>query len=316
MLDNKRIIFVHGLASKPSKDQTHNLWKKSLVESLNVSSDIFEGLSENEIDNVFESAYWANAVPSHIEDDSNYVNKLGTCVNNTILERKEKAEGFHVGLGAKFKSFFKSRAIDVVDIFSSALTIKDNIAEGFLREVNHYTNDQYIADRMRAPLEKALRDAWDEGKEVCVISHSMGTFISYDVLWRFSHRSTDNYRQYKDKKVDYFVTMGSPLGDSSIQNLLFAKRYKDEKKRAYPNNITKWHNFSCLGDVVAHDSTLNDDFMKEMKKLNLIADDNTRDYIKLYNPFVTPSGKKNPHKSYGYLVQPKLAEHIKRFCES
>ena len=83
----------------------------------------------------------------------------------------------------------------------------------FLRETELYEQDQYIADRIRAPLENALRRAWDEGREPIVISHSMGSFISYDVLWRFAHRKTEGFKKYNRKRVRMFVTMGSPLGD-------------------------------------------------------------------------------------------------------
>ena len=35
-----------------------------------------------------------------------------------------------------------------------------------------------------------------------------------------------------------------------------------------------------------------------------------RDYVKLYNPYKNTKGKQNPHKSYGYLIQPKLSQNI------
>ncbi|MFQ6116558.1 MAG: hypothetical protein ACE5NG_21075, partial [bacterium] len=169
----------------------------------------------------------------------------------------------------------------------------------------------------RLSLEKELKDAWKNNKQIALLSHSMGTFISYDVLWRFSHRNVDDYPQYRDRKVSLFVTMGSPLGDKTVQDLLFANRYDRESIRFYPINIQRWHNYSCLGDIVSHDSTLGDDFHKKMQKLGLLPSgkDFARDYVKLYNPFITVSGKRNPHKSYGYLVQPKLAKWLVKFLK-
>lgn len=38
-----------------------------------------------------------------------------------------------------------------------------------------------------------------------------------------------------------------------------------------------------------------------------------RDYGTLYNPHDTSKDKKNPHKSYGYLIQPKLSQKFKEF---
>lgn len=311
-MPGKKIIMVHGLASKPPEKDVHELWSLCIRESLKV-----DGFSDSIGDDIFRSAYWANAIPSHIEDDQTYVKKLKRCVRKVIQERQDKKNKFHVGLGRKFKSFFTNKAIDVLDIFSTALTIKDNVANAMLKEVRLYNSDQYIADRIRKPLEEELRNAWDEGSDIALLSHSMGTFIAYDVLWRFSHRNVDGYRKYRDKKISLFVTMGSPLGDKTAQDLLFGKGFGEDNPRYYPTNITRWHNYSCLGDIVAHDSTLGDDFHKKMKQLGLIDSGNkvTEDYVKLYNPFKRANGKPNPHKSYGYLVQPKLARWLSEFLK-
>ncbi len=204
---------------------------------------------------------------------------------------------------------------------------KDDVMKAFLRETELYSDDQYIADRIRKPLEDALSKAWDEEKEVVILSHSMGTFISYDVLWRFSHRSEEKYKKHRNKKVKMLVTMGSPLGNNVIKDLLFAKYHKDSGDRQYPTNIEYWHNYSCLGDVVAHDTKLKDDFFDDMQNLNLIKKNSktkkyTIDYTNMHNPFkvVTHKGNKdnvkaNPHKSYGYLVQPRLASWMIDFLE-
>ena len=68
------------------------------------------------------------------------------------------------------------------------------------------------------------------------------------------------------------------------------------------------------GDVVGHDSTIEDDFFSDMKKyVKAYKAGELMDYTKLFNPFVTGEGKKNPHKSYGYLIQPKLSQKFKEF---
>jgi pimeloyl-ACP methyl ester carboxylesterase len=190
----------------------------------------------------------------------------------------------------------------------------------FLRETELYDQDQYIADQMRAPLENALRRAWDEGREPIIISHSMGTFISYDVLWRFAHRKTTGFKKYNSKRVKIFITMGSPLGDSTVRDLLFARHHQDHGKRQFPTNIDCWHNYACLGDVVAHQKNFDDIFYQPMRELKLFPSNKkfrSIDYVDLHNPFevVTHSGnrnkeKRNPHKSYGYLAQPRLGSWI------
>ena len=309
---------IHGLASKPSESDLHQLWSKSLIESLRVKDSPLAEALEAQSDSVLRHAYWANTTPHHIEDAPSYVKKLAVQVDKVIAERKKKKEAFHVGFGDKVGAFFKNRGLDVVKWMTGALTIKDDVAKRYLRETELYDEDQYVADRMRRPLEEALREAWSDGKDVTLISHSMGTFISYDVLWRFSHRNVKGFKEFRNKKVQMFVTMGSPLGDSAIRGFLFSRHHK-LAKRPYPTNVQLWHNYSCLGDVVSHPSKLDDAFFKDMKSAGIFSKKSNLkhqciDYDNLYNPFTVVSHKdnkgkekRNPHKSYGYLVQPRLA---------
>ncbi len=319
---------IHGLASKPPKADTHRLWKKALTENIKLENPAVAEKINNATD-LIQSAYWANEIPSHIEDDQVYVTGLNQKVDDVIAEREKISDEFHVGVGDKIGTFFKKRGLDIVDLLSGALTIQDDVMKGFLTEVQLYSEDQYIADKIRQPLEVLLREAWDNNQEVAIISHSMGTFISYDVLWRFSHRSDKKYADYKNKKVRMFVTMGSPLGNKTIKDVLFAKYHKGNGDRQFIKNIDYWHNYSCLGDVVSHKAKLENDFFDEMQQLGLLKKNigNTEkyaiDYVNMHNPFkVVPhkgnkdKNKSNPHKSYGYLVQPRLATWMIDFLEN
>ena len=323
-LTKKRIILIHGLASKPPKKDLHALWKRCVIENIRVDNpQLAQHLSANL--SVLVSAYWANETPHHIEDDQDYVKKLRGQVDAVISERNQLGDDFHVGTGAKLKAFFKDRGLDIANVLTGALTVKDNVMKMFLRETELYDEDQYIADGMRKPLENALRKAWDQGCDVALLSHSMGTFISYDVLWRFSHRNVPGFEEYRNKRVRLYVTMGSPLGDSEVRRLLFARHHKDGGKREFPTNIDFWHNYACLGDVVSHQHNFEKVFFKDMRSLRLFPKKpkyRAIDYTKLYNPFrvASHSGnkgkeKRNPHKSYGYLVQPRLGTWLGDFLK-
>ena len=318
---NKKIIMIHGLASKPTPEITHQLWRRTLTENIRVSHRLL-ARSLDAHPEIFESAYWANIVPHHIPDDSAYSKKLSTQVDRVIDERRDIKDGFHVGMGEKLGSFFQDRGLDLVKLLAGALTVKDDVMTGFLRETELYDQDQYIADQIRAPLENALRRAWDQGREPIIVAHSMGTFIGYDVLWRFSHRRTAGFGSYNKKRVRMFITMGSPLGDPTVRNLLFARHHEGHslRHRQYPTNIEFWHNYACLGDVVAHHKNFHDIFYAPMRELKLFpANKKFRsiDYADLHNPFevVSHAGNRNrvnrnPHKSYGYLAQPRLGSWI------
>jgi hypothetical protein len=283
-LSNKKIIMVHGLASKPPRDITHELWRKTLVENIRVDQgQLAKSLDANP--QLFESAYWADAVPHHIPDDRAYCKKLEAQVDKVIAERRETKDSFHVGAGEKLGSFFKDRGLDLVKLLAGALTVKDDVMTHFLRETELYDQDQYIADRIRAPLEDALRRA-----------------------------------KYANRRVKMFVTMGSPLGDPTVRNLLFASHHQDHGRRQFPTNIERWHNYACLGDVVSHQKNFHEAFYQPMRKLQIFpAGKKFRsiDYVDLHNPFevVTHAGnrkkeKRNPHKSYGYLAQPRLGSWV------
>ncbi len=314
-LSSKKIIMIHGLASKPPAEMTHDLWRRTLIENIRV--DQRRLAREIEADSsLFESAYWANVVPHHIPDDANYLRKLSVQVDKVIAERRAIRDRFHVGMGERVGAFFKDRGLDLVKLLAGALTVKDDVMTHYLRETELYDQDQYIADQIRAPLEDALRRAWDEGREPVVLAHSMGTFVAYDVLWRFAHRTTEGFREYRRKRVKMFVTLGSPLGDSTIRELLFATHHEKHSARQYPGNIDFWHNYACLGDVVSHQKNFDEVFYQPMRALKLFPPRKKHrsiDYVDLHNPFVvvTHAGnrhknKRNPHKSYGYLAQPRL----------
>jgi hypothetical protein len=320
-LSNKKIIMVHGLGSKPTPEITHDLWRSTLIENIRVSHKLLAQSLDVHKD-IFESAYWANFVPHHIPDDAAYSKKLRLQVDKVMAERRQIKDRFHVGSGEKLSAFFEDRGLDLVKLLAGALTVKDDVMTRFLRETELYDQDQYIADQMRAPLEDALRRAWDQGLEPIIVAHSMGTFISYDVLWRFAHRRTAGFGNYNNRRVKMFVTLGSPLGEQTVRALLFAQHHEGHslRQRMYPTNIDFWHNYACLGDVVAHQKNFHDIFFAPMRALKLFpAGKKFRsiDYVDLHNPFevVSHSGnrkreKRNPHKSYGYLAQPRLGSWI------
>ena len=89
-----------------------------------------------------------------------------------------------------------------------------------------------------------------------------------------------------------------------------------ERKRFYPTNIERWQNYSAYGDIVCHEASLEDDLFEGMNKhIGGYGSDALRDYVKLYNPYHkyhgSTEGTPNPHKSYGYLIQPKLSHNLR-----
>jgi hypothetical protein len=99
------------------------------------------------------------------------------------------------------------------------------------------------------------------------------------------------------------MTLGAPLGDSTVRKRLLGAGLKGDQQ--FPRNIVSWHNVSAEDDYMSHDNTLADDF-KPMLTHKLVSC--IRDY-RIYNLAVR-YGNSNPHSSVGYLIHPRTAHII------
>jgi len=157
---------------------------------------------------------------------------------------------------------------------------------------------QKVRERVRDKLCKML----DRGDQVLLITHGLGCIAAYEVLWQLSH-DPEFKDQYNGAKVDTWVTLGAPLGDTHIRKrLLGAKNAVGER---FPTNVITWHNVAAEDDYACHDNTLADDFKKMMHQRVVSA---VHDHH-VYNLAVR-YGKSNPHSSVGYYIHPRTAKII------
>jgi hypothetical protein len=99
----------------------------------------------------------------------------------------------------------------------------------------------YFFGDSKEPMRQVLRDALGgiDGP-VVVLSHSLGTIIAYDVLREQGSSGLE---------IPLFVTVGSPLGVTEVQDLV-------ERPLQVPAAVTAWRNASDARDLVALDHTL------------------------------------------------------------
>jgi hypothetical protein len=105
-------------------------------------------------------------------------------------------------------------------------------------------NGYFFTDRkepIRSRLQRALESI--DGP-VVVVSHSLGTVIAYDVL---------SQPGAAGRPVSLFVTLGSPLGYSEIQDVV-------ARPLRIPAPVRLWANFADPFDLVTLDTSLGDDF--------------------------------------------------------
>lgn len=168
--------------------------------------------------------------------------------------------------------------------------------KALLKDVHHYLfNARYsprpgeeyqVQDHIRRLfVDQLIEDkAGTDGPHV-VVSHSMGTVISYDCL-----------KNVPDcPAIDGYMTVGSPLGLSEVHDN-FEPEY--QARDAFPSSKLggNWVNVYDRLDPVAFDAHIANDYKKAGKE---VIDD-----VKVKN-----SGKWR-HSSYKYYGQQKLCDHL------
>ncbi len=193
----------------------------------------------------------------------------------------------------------------VLGLFGLAMPIIKRLSRDFAEYLRGEADfAAHIQERVRTSLCKML----DRGDHVMLLTHGTGSVVAYDVLWQLSH-DAEMQGRYGATKVDMWVTMGSPLGDSRIRKKLAGATQKAEKP--YPTNIISWHNVSAEDDYTCHDKTLADDFKKMMSQRLVSA---VTDY-RVFNHAVR-YGRSNPHSSVGYYIHPRVSKLIADWINS
>ncbi len=104
-----------------------------------------------------------------------------------------------------------------------------------------FTHDvyQYLKNSaIRQQIEDGILKAITPGTETIVVSHSLGTVVSYNLLRREGH--------LRGWKVPLFVTLGSPLAVGEIRKTL-----KSFAPTRCPECVSAWFNAMDERDIVA-----------------------------------------------------------------
>jgi hypothetical protein len=184
--------------------------------------------------------------------------------------------------------------------------LPDRAVRATIQETARYFSDKgKIGQQVRELLKAPLREMFARGERVIVIGHSMGSIVAYDALWELTHIEKNPGR------VDLFLTMGSPLGMRFTQKRLLGAH--EEGPWRYPHDIHRWINITSQGDLTALDASLRDDYKAMLTSgvTQSIADVNGG----IFNYFRTDLGL-NVHRSYGYLVNPRVGEIIATWWKS
>jgi hypothetical protein len=307
------VTFVHGICNQPEKTQLLRNWNQSLSEGgLDLAG---AGVSTSMV-------YWADVMypePLAAGDSFEAVEGgLGTAdVDEDLawideLQGNEKAlvESMRRSLGVDSASpdgdDFKPEAPDenVSKLEFEAIPlpwfIKRRVMKAFLRDVHHYLFDATSSPRPGESfrVKEHIRDLFvsqlsidsqNEGPHV-VVSHSMGTVISYDCLKNVPACPA----------IDGYMTVGSPLGLSEVHDN-YDPRYN--AKDAFPSVGVSgdWINVYDRLDPVAFNARIADDYLKSGTEV-------------VQDHRVTNGGAWR-HSSLKYFAQESLCEHLANLLE-
>lgn len=298
------IIGIHGLGNKPSKQTLEEWWIKSMQEGL-IANNFKTTLPK------FELVYWADIMydlpldetiidvehPLHIDEKYQPAPKYFMAEDHSM--RKKIVDFLNRQLNRIFLN----------DDFSLNYSyITDIIVNKYFRDLEIYYTENcsdlsdksckakdLIKGRLLAILEKYKND------NIMLVSHSMGSIIAFDVL------SFDA----PHIPVRTFVTMGSPLGLPIVISKIAAeekRRLNDYNHMVTPPSVTKnWYNFADITDKIAFNYKLAESFSQNEQNVE------PEDFLVENN--YESNGKRNPHKSFGYLRTNEFAQILNDFIQ-
>jgi hypothetical protein len=293
----KRIVFVPGKNPKPAPDEhRRELWRCLRHGVARADPAVAEELAA--APRAFTLAAWNYLFYRRHEplgEDLSWIEALLGKVGPSRADVRE---------ALSFRRRTAKLLYTLADLFHFLIPLlPDPAVKSTIHETARYfTNEGGVASRVREVLKAVLRPMLAEGERVLLIGHSMGSVIAYDALWEMWHE------EHNRGRVDLFLTLGSPLGMRFTRKRLLGAGASGARR--YPGNIRRWVNISSQGDLTALDTSLRDDFapMLELGLVDGIADVDGG----VFNYFRNREGL-NVHRSYGYLVNPRVGEVIARW---
>lgn len=299
----KQILLIHGRHYKPVKADLQSLWIQAIKHG--IDRDFPSKVQEfkdakvelvyyGDISNAFLSDFYDEAIPDDLDD------RKASLADLTRYSKSQFTKNTYKGLPG-YNPWMEAAA----DLFAGALNLiglSDNIIEQVAPDMKEYWGDYHFGSDVREVFTSAIVKALKRDGEVCVIAHSLGTMIAYDVFWKLSYYS--EYRgQSWNRMIDRWITLGSPLADETVKDNL--KGATNREADRFPRNIGEWINIAAEDDYISHDQKVSGDY-KAMKRLGYV---NSIKDKRIYN-LALRDGKSNPHNGVGYLIHPTTIQAI------
>lgn len=296
---SKVIIGIHGLGNKPKKELLEEWWKSAILEG-------FDQVKLKPPKFKLELVYWADLIYDQAENleitdkkDPYFLEEPYTLSPHPKLPEKDYS------FRKKILQFIENQLEKVFlndDLSLNYKGINDIIMHRYFKELEMYYSDTGKQRMLKQNTRRRLFNVLEKYKfdDILLIGHSMGSIIAYDVL-QF---------ELKRRSIHTFVSMGSPIGLPFIRS-----KIADEMREHYENFTIKtpycisnaWLNFADLEDKIALNFDLSNDFAPNSKGIFPTDFEIVNDYEN--------RGVKNPHKSFGYLRNPKFIYQLNLFLK-
>ena len=296
------LIGVHGLRNKPPKYLLSEWWKKSIIEGFHVVNLPVPRFS-------LELAYWAQYLNQRPQDPSVSDREDPRYMGEPYVEGKLFGPRGPRPFKKKLQSDLHQQLLQLIageSGFMNIEAVSDRILHRMFVELDTYYHGtlrdetgatpparQLIRGELQRLLEKHRE------KNICLLAHSMGTIIAYDVLMHGDPALP----------VHTFITFGSPLGFPVIRKHIqqeLGLGAEDNVKLPTPETIRhRWVNFSDLDDVTCLNYNLRNHYRAN--------ESGVRPYDRIvYNNYEF-EGYGNPHKAYGYLRTLDITQALNTF---
>ena len=287
------VVFIHGLANKPKKEDLERIWLEALLQP--VEGDAGFDLEASGVR--CTCVYWADLFYDAPLPAGDYEAAVGTPGELQASVQQDIAVGEDAWTRAMKSRFPDEADYPIPPLDEKAVgyeripipwVVKERVMKHFVREAHDYLFDvNGVRDTIRNRVLSQLHEI-PQGTRRVLVGHSQGSFIAYDVLTGVNSCT----------EVDGLLTLGSPLGVDEIQDKLVWSR--DD---GFPRKLGgEWINVYDPFDVVARfDPRLANDFRKGGKEVVVdIKEENWGTWR---------------HSATKYLKGPKLRKALRRLCQ-
>jgi hypothetical protein len=296
------LIGIHGLRNKPSKYLLTKWWKAAIIEGFRIVNMPEPRFS-------LEMAYWAQYMHTRPQDPQ--VDDRND--PRFLLEPYIAGHFFGPRDPRNFRKQLKAdihqqlmQMIAGESGFMNYETISNRILRRMFEELDTYYHGS-LKDELGAahPARELIRGELirllkrHQDKNICLLAHSMGSIIAYDVLMH----------ENAGIPVHTLLTFGSPLGFPVIRNKIKQELSIDENEEISlptPEAIThRWMNFSDLDDETCLNYNLRYHFHAN--------ESGVRPFDRIVYNNYEHNGAPNPHKAYGYLRTLDITQALNTF---